>query len=484
MSGFLRLSVDEVVRACEGVWLNSEAFFSGDEISVTGVSTDSRTTKPGDLFIPFSGKNVDGHNYIRSAARQGAVCALTERGTEQADVPLIWVDSTKQALQRLAVYYRGLLGTAVTVVAVTGSVGKTTTKDMIASVLSQRFKIRKTHGNMNNDIGMPMTIMGIEQGDETVVLEMGMNHAGEIRGLSRIAKPDICVFTNIGDAHIENFGSRDNILKAKIEMLEHIKPGGTIIFNGSDRLLSNALLPLNDRYTVICCGESTYGVSGTVNAASISKRGLYGVDCSITFAFGSRYQWSFQTQISVPGEHMVMNALIAAAVGATFGMHPEAINEGIRRFVPYGSRMDIIRANGITVINDVYNANPTSMRAAVDVLTDSSVMEINIVDGRTVCILGDMLELGEFAESLHKSLGAYIAQKHVDLLICVGSLARCIYDGYKDNSEQPTNGKLLYFSTSEALIVSLQSIIQPNDHVLVKASRSMAFEHIVKALTA
>ena len=434
----MRLALTEIINATGGVLIGGAP--PDKNVTIRGVSIDSRGSVKDKLFVPVCGDNFNGHDFIEDAIKRGAVCSLTEKDID-GSFPIVKVKSARQALIDLAVYSRESFSGPV--VAITGSAGKTTTKDMIASVLSQKYLTLKTKGNFNNDIGLPLTLLSRDSDHTAMVLEMGMNHRGEIRLLSSIGKPDICLITNIGDAHIENLGSREGILEAKCEIFEGMKKGGTVILNGDDILLS-ALPEIPHAGKTIYCRMT--------DAADIKNNGLKGTVCKIS---------GTPVEIPLPGEHMIMNAIMAFTVGVELGLSGREIADGIRTFTPSGNRMAISQIDsGITLINDTYNASPPSMKAAIDMLANA--------DGRKVCILGDMLELGKYAEDMHKDVGRYASQK-ADLIISVGTLSK----------HMAANR---HFDTKEALIDEIGSLLLPGDTVLIKASRGMALETVADAL--
>ncbi len=435
------------------------------EINIKGVSTDSRENLEGCLFVPLKGEKFDGHNYIDMAFEKGAVCCLTEQEIF-SDKPLIKVSSTYEALKSLAEYYLGLFNeNDLNVVAITGSSGKTTTKDLIASVLSQKYNVKKNIGNLNNEIGLPLTVFKIDKSTQCAVLEMGMNNFGEIHNLSKIAKPNICVITNIGVAHIANLGSREGILKAKSEIFNYMKQNGIAILNAEDDLL----LTLKDKLkNTIYYG---FGKENDIYASNIKHNGLFSTQCTINYNFSNLNLESFEVNIPSPGEHMVLNALAAAAVGFCLKLSPSEIKTGIEAFSPSKMRMNIAtnENRNITVINDAYNANPQSMKAAIDVLCSLQTK------GRKVCIFGDMLELGQLTGELHYEVGQYALSKNVDCVICVGQNSQT-YEAVKNSLTS------FYFENRQQLIEKLTEVILPDDVVLVKGSRGAGLEQIVQHL--
>ena len=440
----MNLTIQEIAAACNGNILHNV-----ETPPITSVSTHTKKISPGALFVPTVGEFFDGHDYIAQAAEQGAVLALTEKNIP-SDIPLILVESTRRALMELASYYRRIHN--VKVVAITGSAGKTTTKDMIYHVLARKYRTKKTLGNFNNDIGLPLSIFQLEPDDEVLVLEMGMNHAMEIHELSKVGMPDIAVITHIGDAHIENFENREGILHAKLEITDGLKPGGTVIFNGDDPLLTGAIAINKVKPYKIQFPSS-------LNIISVTSVGLQESSC--------HFNWlghDIKLTVPIPGAHMVMNALLAAAVGIEMGVPPVEISNGFDDFIPPGGRLTVETVGNMTVINDAYNANPAAMRESIKILCSQL--------SRKVAILGDMNELGHVAKERHLEIGAYAAEMGIDLLIAVGPLARFIYEG--SNIENK-----LYFPTVDEFLANGNQILRPGDVVLVKASRGMAFEQII-----
>ncbi len=448
MKGFL---LSEAVRAAGGVYHGPT-----DALKriVRGVVIDNRKVEQDFLFVPIKGERFDGHDFIPAAYEAGVLACVTQKALE-TDRPYILVKDSLAAFQSLAEFYKNLFD--LKTIGITGSVGKTTTKEMIASVLAQRFSVLKSEGNLNNQTGVPLSVLCIEDSHDVAVVEMGTNHFGEIRNLAKIARPDFCFLTNIGEAHIEHLGSKEGILKAKAEMLEYKRAGGRVFVNGDDPYLA-ALRKARD-------DVSAFGLDpqNDIFAKDIVPRGLEGTD--FIACFDSK---ELPLHVPSPGGHMVYNALAAVAAGLALGMEPEAIAKGVREYAPISGRMCIEQKNGITVLNDVYNANPGSVRAALDVLA--------YAEGRKVCVLGDMLELGENAERYHRETGAYAAKK-ADLVLCVGTLAQRMCEGAKE-----AGASSMWFHTQEALLEQRGEIVQPGDTVLVKASRGMHLEHTVERL--
>ena len=437
-----KLSFSEVAKAVDGA-------LSGGDGVIESVSTDSRKTGGNCLFIPLKGESFDGHNFIEQAFDNGAVLCLSEK---DLNCPHVKVESTSQAIKDLAEYYRSLF--EVKVIGVTGSVGKTTTKETIAGLLSRKYKVLKTQGNFNNEIGLPLTVFNLEESHEILILEMGMNHFGEIENLSKIARPDIAVITNIGVSHIENLGSREGILKAKSEIFKYMKKGSRAFLCGDDDMLETVR---NDKVEI-----SFYGSKPDCycRCTDIENLGLRGSDVKIHVA-----GMVLDAHIPNAGEHMVYNALAAAAVGAYLGLSGDEIIDGLKIYERQKNRQNVIYLEDIDLLDDCYNASPTSVMAAIDVLC--------YAPGRMVAILGDMLELGEKAAQLHETIGKYAADKKVDLLIAVGPLSKNTYEAAAQC------GGRLWYETQEEMLAELKNNLKVGDAVLVKASRGMHLEQTV-----
>ena len=429
---------------------------------ISQVETDSRSIHPGVLFIPLVGDRFDGHAYISSALEGGAAGCLTAREPDRylPDKFYVKVDDTEQALGDLAAWYKDRF--AIPFIGVTGSVGKTTAKDMLAAVLGVKYKVLKTEGNHNNNVGLPLTLLGLDRSHQMAVLEMGMDKFGEIDYLAGIVRPDVGVITNIGDAHIERLGSRENIFRAKCELLPHVNPAGLLTPTGDDPMRAG----LRGRTPVPAafCGQ---GEECEYRAQVTGGDGVSHIHCRLTTPRMDR-----EIKIPALGGHMIYPALIAAAAGERFGLTPGQIEEGIRQFVPTRMRMNVLRrGSGITILDDTYNANPQSMRAAISVLADSP-------GGRKVAILGDMLELGPFAPALHGGVGEYLGKVGIHCLVAVGDLARYIAQGARDAGVE----QVIYCPTREDAKGALSQVVCPDCTVLVKASRGMKLEEITAKL--
>lgn len=453
------LTLRQLLEAVNGTLLGD---FDDLDAQAVQVSTDSRNITPGCLFIPLEGERFDGHSFIQAALEAGAAGCLTARERESY-LPgrfYIKVRSTQRALWELARYYKKLF--PIPFIAVTGSVGKTTTKDMTAAVLGARFCVHKTEGNFNNDIGVPLTLLRLEAQHEVCVVELGMDHAGEIDNLARLVEPDMALITNIGDAHIENLGSRENIFKAKCEIFPHLKRDGLAVLNGDDPLLASLEGTLAQRTVFVGEGE---GLDYT--ARDLSSDGAGHLFCRVKTP-----RSQFEANIPALGQHMIYPTLMAAAVAEALGMAPDEIIRGIGAFLPTKMRMNIVRCKGdIVILNDAYNANPQSMRAAAAVLGDAQ-------GRRKVAVVGDMKELGPGSEQFHRAVGGYFAQSGADRLIAIGELARFMAEGAQEAGLAQAD----YFPTLDAARNALSREVRAGVTILVKASRSMAFEKIVDFL--
>lgn len=422
---------------------------------VTGVTTDSRAVQPGQLFIPLVGERFDGHAYISKALDGGAAGCLTAAAPETL-LPgklYIQVADTRLALKALASWYRDKFD--LPVVQVTGSAGKTTTKEMIASVLSQRYNTLRTEGNFNNDIGAPLTLLRLMPEHQAAVIETGMNHFGEIRYLGEMVRPDIAVITNVGDAHIENLGNtRQGILRAKCEIFENLTPEGVAVLNGDDELLNTVTLP----QTILRCGV---GDGCGVRVTDIDDRGLEGVACTVTIE-GEHYRLT----TSAPGRYMIYPMAMAAAIGRRLGLTGEEIAAGVAAYTTVGSRMHLIRLPGERlVIDDCYNANPQSMAEGLRMLAASPAQH-------RVAVLGDMGELGQLTAQAHRDMGALTRR--------LGLTAVAV--GEKMHALTETDPQAQWFATVEEAMPAIRQLFTPGTAVLVKASHAMHFERIVKEL--
>ena len=446
----MNLTVQEICTAVNGTLLCDA------DVSVTGVTTDSRKVGEGELFIPLAGEKFDGHAYIIGALSAGAAGCLTAKdpGTMLAGKFYIQVDDTLQALKALASWYRGRF--AIPVVQVTGSAGKTTTKEMIACVLAERYTALRTAANFNNHVGTPLTLLGLDDTHEAAVIETGMNHFGEIRYLGEMVRPQFAVITNVGDAHIENLGgTRQGTLKAKSEIFENLQQGGVAVLNGDDELLSKLTLP----FATILCGK---GENCDVRVTDIVERGIEGITCTVTTA-----QDTYEVHIPSPGAYMIYPASMAIAIGERLGLTKDEILRGIAAYAPVGSRMHIIRkSEERIIIDDCYNANPQAMAEAIRILAQTPCH-------RRVAVLGDMGELGELTEQAHRDMGVCANECGIDAVIAIGVKAKAITE---------TAQNAVWFATREEAYAALREQFTAGTAVLVKASHAMEFGKIVKEL--
>lgn len=437
-------------------------------VAVSGVSTDTRSLRPGELFVPIAGERFDGHDYLDAARQAGAAAALWARSRPapaEPGMPLLLVDDTLAALQRLAESY--LASLSAKVVAVTGSNGKTTTKDLVYAVLSTRLRVHKTEGNFNNHIGLPLTILRAPADTEAFVLEMGMSGRGEISLLSRLAKPDLAIITNIGESHLLQLGSRRNIAKAKLEIAEGLRPGGLLIVNGDEPLLAEELadVRLPEGARVETFGEGP-------------ECGLIAANIRVTAertAFDARSGGAvLPCEIPVPGKHNARNALAAVAAGRALGLAGEDIASGLRSAKMTSMRIERTRAAcGAVVLNDAYNASPTSVRAAIRLLAGLSGYRSKRL------VLGDMLELGPEEASFHAAVGRSITPEAADFVYLYGPLSRHTAEAAKPAFPE---GAVRHFADKKELAAALLRDTAPEDLVLVKASRGMRLEEIAAAL--
>ncbi len=450
------MSLNQIAHACGGTYTGSDSLKNRE---VSGVVIDSRKVEPGYLFIALKGERVDGHSFIPAVFAKGAACVLCEEAPKHPAGPYILVESCLQALKSLAEYYRNTL--SIPIVGITGSVGKTSTKEMIAAVLGEKYCVLKTEGNFNNEIGLPLTIFRIREKHEAAVLEMGISDFGEMTRLSRMAKPNICVLTNIGLCHLENLKDRDGILKAKTEMFAEAQPGARIILNGDD----DKLITLKESRTPTPC---FFGLapSNDLYGESIENLGLEGTRCTFVTRAGR-----FCAHIPIPGRHMVYNALAGIAVGLALDLSLEEIKAGIESLTPVSGRNHLIHTEKWDILDDCYNANPVSMCASLDVLSCAL--------GRKVAILGDMGELGENEKLLHYNVGCHAADADIDAVFLVGTLSEEIGRGIEAKNPSLT---FRHFDTKQELITALPLLLSKGDSILVKASHFMEFEEIVAYL--
>lgn len=456
------LTVKDILDNTDG-----ELIIGDKNLICKSFSRDTRKINKGDIYIGIKGETFDGSNFWRQALENGASCVIVENITftkeekeEFKGKTIIRVTNTLEALYNIAKYKRSLYN--IPVIGITGSVGKTSTKDIVANVVGQKYKTLKTKGNNNNNIGLPFTILGLQE-EEAMVVEMGMNHFGEISLLTSIAKPTICVITNIGTSHIGNLGSRENILKAKLEILEGCDSPIVIINNDND-LLHNWYEKKKNQINI-----KTYGIkqASDLNAKSIT---LEEVSSHFTCDLDGKEQ---NICVPVGGEHFILNSLCAVMVGEVLKIESEKIVKGIESFELTKKRMDITELeNGIKIINDAYNASLESMKASIKFLSD-------IKEGRKIAILGDMFELGDFSKELHEKVGEEITKNQIDVLICSGENAKYIVKKAKENMEDKN---IYYLENKEEIINLLSEISKPGDVILWKASNGMKFYELAERM--
>ncbi len=429
------------------------------DIEITDVCTDSRDVKPGSIFVALCGDKFDGHNFVKTAIEKGAVFAVVQKEDDYGTENLLFVKTTRQAFLDIAGLYRSKFSPKV--IAVTGSVGKTTTREMIAAVVKSKYKTLKTENNLNNEVGVPKTILELDSSIEALVLEFGMVNLGEIRELTVPAKPDIAVITCIGTCHIENLGSRENIKKAKLEIVEGLKKGGTLILNKDNDMLRNICFPeLNVVYYAI--GDK----SADITAENINEHdGM--TDFEIVCSSGR-----YGARIPCIGEHNVLNALGGFGAGVAAEIPPEQCAAALWNFKATGMRQKMKSCRGVTVVEDCYNANPDSVKAAMQTLGSQRL----VPGAKKIAVLGDMLELGTVAEESHLEAGKNAAEA-ADMLFCFGKLSELIVKGAKKAGLSES----YHFKSKGELTEKLRETAKPGDMVWLKASRGMRFEDIAEA---
>ena len=409
------MTLERITEVCGGVYYGSEA---DKKKEIAGAVIDSRQVESGYLFIAVKGEKVDGHQFIPQVFEKGALAVLSEQELSDPAGPYIRVESTLGAMKKLAAYYRRSLD--IKVVGITGSVGKTSTKEMIASVLSQKYNVLKTEGNFNNEIGLPLTIFKIREQHEVAVLEMGISEFGEMHRLAEMAYPDICVITNIGLCHLENLLTRDGILKAKTESFEHLTPEGTAVLNGDDDKLCEKKMVNGKPVVFYGIGKEAKPAKTERGEKYLAEKEVYATDVEPVGLDGTKAvihigAESFAVTIPIAGEHNVYNALAAVCVAGKLGLSVDEMKRGIESVKTIGGRSNLIHKGGMTIIDDCYNANPVSMKASIDVLAAAP--------GRKIAVLGDMGELGENEQELHAMVGEHFEGKGIDALFAAGALS-------------------------------------------------------------
>lgn len=453
------LKLEEIVRAIDGRIVRQ-----GKAEKIAGISTDTRTIKAGDLFIPLIGENFNGHKFIEDAVSKGAAAILTQELNIGLPVGthIVYTNDTLNALQTLSSWYLKIFNPDI--IAVTGSTGKTTCKDMIYQVLSQKFRALKTQGNFNNEIGLPLTLFNLDSSHEIAVLEMGMSDLGEISRLVELAPPKVGLITNIGLSHIERLGSRDNILKAKLELFENFDDSCTAVINNDDDLLRQAAKDFTFPHV-------SFGIKNQADymAEDIELDGERGLSYNLKVK-GQRQR----IRLNAPGLHNVYNSLAAIAVARAFDLELDHIQRGLLDYKTDPMRMNIITiGDDIKIINDSYNASPDSVESALRVLA-------SMKGQRRIAVLGDMLELGDFSQEAHRQVGASLAEKQIDILITRGEYGKWTIEGAINQGMSPT--KLMQFNSNNDIIAWLKEILTEGDRILVKGSRGMQMEEIVMSL--
>ena len=455
------LIIRDIINVCNG-----KLIFGNENEKCENFSKDTRTIKENDIYVGIKGENFDGNTLYEEALNKGAKACILQGiniddniKNKYKDKSIIMVEDTIKALQEIAKYKRSKYN--IPVIAITGSVGKTSTKDIIASVVREQYNVLKTQGNLNNHIGVPLTILGLKD-HEALVVEMGMNNLGEISVLSKIANPDIAVITNVGTSHIGNLGSRENILKAKLEILDGLKENGTLIINNDNDMLHN-WNKTNNNVKVI-----TYGIE---NKSNYNACKIKSYENSSKFCIEINSEYSEEIEVPVGGTHFIYNALSAVAVGEQLNIPFNKIKQGIEKFELTKSRMELLKIDdNVTIVNDCYNANYDSMKAAIEYLSKTK-------SKRKIAILGDMLELGEFSYELHKKVGEEIIKNKIDVLVTVGEMGKVISDTAKNG-----NVTVYHCENNDRAIEKTKEIIKSEDIILVKASNGMKFKNIVDGL--
>ena len=433
---------------------NAVNSYSPLEGTVDSICTDTRKICPGCLFIALRGENFDGNEFAAKAIENGALCAVVDSDRGLGEKQIV-VDDTRKALLRLSGYYRSLFD--IPVVGITGSVGKTTTKEMVCRVLSAKYDTLKNEGNLNNEIGVPLTLFNLEKHHEAAVIEMGMSGFGEISAMTAAVRPSVAIISNIGVSHIEKLGSREGILKAKLEILEGMKPDAPIILNGDDDMLKNADV---SPHPVTYFG---------INDFNCAYKALHITSTDVETAFECSFPGgSVKERLPFTGRHNIYNALAATAAGELLGIDAKTAAQALQSYKPTGLRQNTVIKHGITFIEDCYNASPDSQAAAMSVLG-------NMHSDRKIAVIGDMLELGSYSETAHRLVGEYAAQNNIDILLTYGEKSEWSAQSAKEHGVKTVKS----FSSKDELTQELAEILEPGDAVLFKASRGMKLEDVI-----
>lgn len=449
----LELNLQEIVKATKGVLLKE-----ADVKEIKAVSTDTRKIEEGTMFIALKGENFNGNNYVLEAFNKGAKIAIVDEvkcdlNELKEDVALIKVQNTGRALMDLAKFYREKLG--LKVVGITGSAGKTSTKDLVAAVLSDKYKVFKTKGNFNNEIGLPLMILELDSTYDVAILEMGMRGLGQIKELAEIASPDLGIITNIGISHIEILKTRENILKAKMEIATFFDKNNTLVVCGNDDFLGS--LP-SAEYKIVKTGVGENFKIGAKNIA------LEELSSKFTVYDGEKEE---EFSLDMPGEHNISNLMLGIAIAKELGVSFEEMKRGLNNIEATSMRLELIKKDGFSILNDCYNSSPVAVKSAIDVMK-------NIEGKRRIAVLGTMRELGHKSEEAHEEIGKYAKENGIEKVLCFGDFSENIKEGYGEGCT--------VYENKEKLIKDLLNIICDGDIILVKASRSLKFEEITKAL--
>lgn len=481
------ISIREIVTAVNGKLISGDA-----EQIVTHISTNSKEIEEGTLFVPIIGERFDAHDFIESALKEGAVATFTSKNLDNMDKDqkkaYILVDDTLKALQLLGAYYRNQFH--IPVIGITGSVGKTTTKEMIAAALETKYKVLKTAGNMNSQIGLPLTMFRINKEHEVAVIEMGMSEVGEMERLSRIARPNIAVMTNIGVSHIGQLKTQENIRKEKLNIINEFNKEGILYLNDNDRLLDEIYNETQkkerndkektqffgkisvDEPTKVKLEEASVITFGTTEHSAYKAENIQTVDGETHFTL--QYEGGAEKIVlRVLGVHNVYNALVALAIADQLKIEPKVAKQGLKEYMPIAMRGQIHEKNGMKIIDDTYNASPDSMKGGINVLLELGAVE------RRIAVLADVLELGELSHQCHYEVGEYISDKKIDYVVTIGNEAKAIKEAI-DNRESKV--KAVSFENNIEAIEFLKDNLRSKDAILIKGSRGMKTDEIVKAL--
>ncbi len=474
----MNFTIAEIVKACNGTLVMDKV---PQDQKVSGVVLDSRKVSEGGVFVATVGERVDGHSFIPDVYGKGIALVIAEKNPEQVCEEYgfnteswgsyLLVENCFQALKDMAEAYR--LKFDIPIVGITGSAGKTSTKECVASVLSEKYNVLKTEGNFNNEVGVPLTLLSLREEHTAAVVEMGISNFGEMHRLSQMVRPSICVLTNIGQCHLENLKTRDGILQAKTEIFDFMQEDGEVVLNGDDDKLATITDVKGKKPHFFGLGQND---NEEVMAKAIISKGLWGCEAFLAKVGEDGTEEAFQVSVPLPGAHMVNNAACSATVGMIMGLTTGEIAAGIAKVSPSSGRGKLIKAGWYTLIDDCYNANPVSMMAAIDLLTHA--------DNQKVAILGDMFELGENSNQMHADLGKYAVESGIDRVICVGKSSRFMYDSAVEHAME--GQRVTYYEDRESLEADLripEGLLGFEATVLIKASHGMHFEKLIQILT-